>query len=308
MKIGFIYPGQGLQAKGMGLDIINEYKSSREILDTIEDVCKINLIKVLKEGDESKLNDPYISGLLVYTISQIIQEILINNKIRPNCVSGYSIGQYSALNCANVIKNKDCAKIVSERGILLKKYGEKSNSSMMGVIGLNQSQIIESIKKFESCEIANYSTKTNFTLSYCKSEYEKIKTEIYKKEPINIIDIPVKGGWHSSFMKNAEKELKEIITKFKFSEPSVNYIDNVDGETLLKVDIIKKKLISHIYKPVMWLKCMENMINIEKIDFFVEVGYGDMLSKFSKLINRRIPIYNTTNIQKIDSLINEIKK
>ena len=65
----------------MGLDIINEYKSSKEILDTVEDVCKINLKKIIKEGDESKLNDPYISGLLVYTISQIIQKILITNKI-----------------------------------------------------------------------------------------------------------------------------------------------------------------------------------------------------------------------------------
>ena len=46
--------------------------------------------------------------------------------------------------------------------------------------------------------------------------------------------------------ENAEKELKEILTKFKFSEPYVNYIDNVDGEKLLKVDIIKKKLVSHI--------------------------------------------------------------
>jgi [acyl-carrier-protein] S-malonyltransferase len=302
MKVGLIFPGQGVQLTNMGMDILAAYPDKENLFTEIANITNVDVKHIITKGSEAELTDPHLSSIIVFSISVMITEILKENNIQPVACAGYSIGQYAALNACNAFGFSDGLKLVSKRGELLKKYASTRDSGMLGIIGLTEEQIMVALKNVDESYIANYSTPTNFSLSYKLSKKEQLIAEISKLNPIKIVEIPVQGGWHSKFMMEAATELQPYLNNTNLNIPSCLFYDNYTGSVNADVNEIKNNLYHHVYSPVKWYQSVKNMVQ-DGVDTFIEVGYGDQLSKFSMLINRRVKVYNTSNITNLSEVI-----
>ncbi len=298
----FVFPGQGSQLKGMGESVLSHYPETNKTLDQISNFSSIDIRKLCLEDPDSNLQESVQSALAVFSISALILEILKKNSVQPHVYAGYSVGYYSALYASGYISLKTTCEILVFRANLLKESAKENPSGMIGIIGLNKKKIKDIIKNFNQVYIANENSPVNFTLSYQLKIKNELIDSFEKANAMKVVEIPVEGGWHSPFMKNAAKIFSGYINKIKFSNSNKIIIDNFTAKNVKKIREFPSLLTNHIYQPVKWKNCIQTLINYGCTDF-IEVGYGDQLSKFIKYTNRKMNIHLTGDSSTLEKTI-----
>ena len=302
----FVFPGQGSQLKGMGESLLIDYPEVNKTLDQISNFCTIDIRKLCLEDPDSNLKESVHSALAVFSISAIIFEVLEKNYVRPHVYAGYSVGYYSALYASGFITLKTACEILIFRAKLLKDSAKENPSGMIGIIGLNKNKIKNIIKDFNQVYIANENSPVNFTLSYQLEIKNELINSLEQANAMKIVEIPVEGGWHSPFMKNAAGIFSDYISKVKFLKSNRMIIDNFTAKRVEKISEFPSLLTKHIYHPVKWEKCIHTLINYGCTEF-IEVGYGDQLSKFIKYTNRKMNIHLTGDSPFLQQAIKEYR-
>ena len=249
MRLVFMYTGQGVQAVGMGKDLLEQYPEYEFLFDTVSDISQIDLKKICFNGPLELLTDARTSGLAIVTVSAMINNILKDNGIHPVLYTGYSVGLYNALYGAGVIDFENLIRIVDYRGKCLKEEALSSRSTMIGVIGLKEEMVQQICNKYGNAFIANYNSPGNVTVSCSRSIVNALSYAFEKQEAIKAVEIPVEGGWHSPFMQAAAERFSKFIKGFDFARTENIIIDN-DANFILTDYEYHRALVKHIESPV----------------------------------------------------------
>jgi len=157
-KVAHIFPGQGSQSTGMGLDLYNSYTSAREVFDEADASLGFPLSRLCFEGPDEELTKTHNvqPAILVTSIAclQALEEAVIANFPSPTFVAGHSLGEYTALVAAGVLGLTDAVLLVRERGRLMYEAGLKNPGSMLAVIGLDE-ETVKDISLHSGTEISN---------------------------------------------------------------------------------------------------------------------------------------------------------
>ena len=168
----------------------------------------------------------------------------------------------------------------------MQKACELSNSTMAAVLGMTD-EIVERIcENYEDVVPANYNSPGQLVISGSISSIDKISSEL-SNEGAKVIVLPVGGGFHSSYMDPAKKELEVAINNTKFLNPNCSIYQNYDANSELSVEKIKEKLILQLTSPVKWTQTVQNMISDGILEFY-ECGPGRVLQGLVKKINREV--------------------
>tara|TARA_B100002052_G_scaffold296708_1_gene325747 strand:+ start:1078 stop:2004 length:927 start_codon:yes stop_codon:yes gene_type:complete len=300
--LAFVFPGQGSQIKGMGRTLINEYPNHIKILDEISEISSINIKQLCFDYSDSNINESIHSALAVFSISSLIFEILKENSVVPNAYAGYSLGYYSALYASGYISLPTACYLVKLRAKLLKKSAKNNPSGMIGIIGLKKNQISQAIKGIDHVYIANENSPVNFTISYDLRVKPLLDRALDLASPLKVVDIPVEGGWHSPFMQDAAELFSEHIINVNFNDTNKIVVDNSTARPIENIIDLPQLLIEHIYKKVKWRDTIDYLIKYGCTDF-IEVGYGDQLSKFILFTNRQVNVNKTGEILYLKNVI-----
>lgn len=269
-----LFSGQGNDNK----IIFNDY--SNKYFEIIE--------KELKIPKKDFMESNYIFKnqilMLVNNISKFDQLNLENNKFYNdiNLMLGFSLGEYSSLVCSESIDFKDCIKLVKFRSEIMHEIGKKTNSTLVTIIGLNESYLrilFKNIKYY----ISIYLSDKSFVLAVSKNDLKNIVSKVQNMKKFNKIGIKilnVDGGFHSPFMNECIDRYREFIEKINFKIPKYNVISNVDGKIYNNEKDIKNKLVLHLISPFNFENIIQNL-NINKM---YEVG-GNNLEKILLLNN-----------------------
>ena len=160
MNIGFLFPGQGSQSIGMGKDIYEEYEEARNVYQKIDEVLGESIEKLTYEASQEELNQTKNTQITIYAMSMAILEVLKNAGIKPDAAAGLSLGEYSALTCANCINLEDGAKIVRIRGKLMQNLVPTGDWAMAAIIGLEDESVENVCSKVKTgfVKAVNYNT------------------------------------------------------------------------------------------------------------------------------------------------------
>lgn len=222
--------------------------------------------------------------MLVNNVSKFDKLKSENNKFynNINTMIGYSLGEYSSLVCSESIDFKDCIKLVKFRSEIMYEIGKKTNSTLITIIGLNQSYLKILLKNIKY-HISIYLSKKSFVLAVSKNYLKDILIKVKNMKKFNKISIKilnVDGGFHSPFMNECIDRFKEFVEKINFKIPKYNVISNVDGKIYINEKDIKNKLVLHLISPFNFKDIIQNL-NINNI---YEVG-GNNLEKILLLNN-----------------------
>ena len=309
MKIGYIFPGQGTQVVGMGKDIYDNYEEAKSVYKEIDRALNESIEELTYNIDQEDLNQTKNSQIAIYSMSMSIVEILNKNGIKPQAAAGLSLGEYSALTCANSLSLENGAKIVRVRGKLMQDLAPKGNWSMAAIIGLEDSKVEEVCEKVSNgfVKAVNYNCPGQVVVS---GEKEAVLQAMeYAKElgAKRAIELKTSGPFHTEKLKEASDELRKELEKIKFDNSEIPVIKNLDGTPYKHSDDMVEILSNHVINPVRFRKSIETMLSLG-IDTFVEIGPGKTLSGFVKKICKEKEVEaNVFNIEYVESLQNALE-
>ena len=311
-KLAFVFPGQGSQEVGMGKDLIKNYKEANELFNEANIALKdegFDLKTLCMEGPEEELTKTINAQPVMLTMSIILYKLLQKNNINPDIVAGHSLGEYSALVAASSIEFKDAVKLVRKRGQYMQTATPFGIGSMAAIISLKKDKIeelINKVSKFGTIEIANYNSPYQIVVSGKSEAIEKLLILGEKEEEMNIVPLKVSAPFHSSLMRKAKENLACYIENINIQDPQIPVICNVMADYVKTKEEIKNALIEQVTHPIKWVEIIKR-INSEGIDYFVEVGPGNVLKKLIKQILPKAKVYNVCDSITLEKVIIKFK-
>jgi len=279
----YIFPGQGAQFVGMGLDLYEKHTLAQELFETANEILGFSITDIMFEGTSEDLKQTKVTQPAIFLHSVILSKVMGEN-FSPNMVAGHSLGEFSALVANGTLNFEDALKLVSQRATAMQKACELQPSTMAAVLGLDDAIVEKICDETPGIVVAaNYNCPGQLVIS---GEVDAIETACGKMKEAGArraLVLPVGGAFHSPLMEPAREELASAIENTSFNEPQCPVYQNVTTLAVNNSIEIKKNLISQLTAPVKWTQSVENMVK-DGAKLFVEVGPGKVLQGLVKKI------------------------
>jgi len=279
MTVAWVFPGQGSQKIGMAKQIENlpntkeRFSYASEIFERdLFEICELNTQSTIPLSD---LNDTRNTQICLFLVESILLDSLKDNGFKPNMVAGHSLGEITALYCADVFSFEDCVSLIKERSQLMVNAGQ---GSMAAVIGFDRNQLDLCVKKIDDIVIANDNSSAQVVLSGSNESLENISREISCKR---FLKLNVSGAFHSPFMDEPSAKFVEYLKKIKFKNPSFPVISNYEPSFSKDPDELKFRLENQMCNGVRWRETMD-LIAKDSDLHIVEIGPSNVLSGLAK--------------------------
>ena len=299
-KIAFLFPGQGSQAVGMGLDLYQEYDFVREIFDMVDDVTKSHISKLCFQGPMEDLTLTVNLQPAVTAVNLACLAALQKEGIQPDLTAGHSLGEYSALGAAEVISFADTCKLVFERGHLMHRESTKHKGAMHAIVGLEIDtvrDIVDEAKGEGIVAVANHNTATQIVITGSPDAVQRA-SELASARGAKAIPLKVSGAWHSELIQGAEEDFNAFLEEIPFGAPNTQVLFNVTADYESDPDQIKEIMARQLLSPVRWYDSVCKMQD-DGIEIFVEVGPKKVLSG---LLCKIIPDTYTHKVYNVDGM------
>ena len=301
-----LFPGQGSQIVGMGSEFYNNFPEVKKIFAKADEALNYSISKIILEGPENDLKltqNTQPSILLVsYAIFSVLKNEFNFNLEKVKYFAGHSLGEYSALLCAGSLNFNDALQLIFERGKSMQQAVPVGKGSMLAVLNTKIEDINKCITELKNkgvCEIANDNAEGQIIVSGNTESIEELKINL-KENKKKSITLPVSAPFHCSLMNPAAVKMKEKIDNINFKKPEYEIISNVTSLPTNNPIDIKNLLVQQIYSKVRWRESILFMGG-EKINDFIEIGPGKVLTG---LVKRILPSSNSFNINSINDIKN----
>jgi len=276
-----MFPGQGSQYPGMGKELYDSYDIAKEVFKKAEQILGKDFIELIFYGTNEELTKTENAQPAIFLVSVSALEVIRDkNLYKPDVCFGHSLGEFSALYCANVIDFEKGLKLTRIRGEIM--AGAK-RGSMAAVIGMDEKALNEVLKKYENVVIANYNSPEQIVISGDIEELKKAIEEVKGLGAKRVIELNVSGAFHSPLMEEASIEFSKYLRKDEFNEPKIPIIMNSTGEIAYNLDQIYNVLLKQLRSSVLFTKMVSNAYNYG-VRKFIEVGPSKVLSGLVKRI------------------------
>lgn len=308
-KIAFIFPGQGSQYPGMGKEIAEKYPEAMDIFKKADQRLGYPLSELCFEGPEDKLKITYYTQPALLTTSIAILKAFTKSGIKPEFTAGHSLGEYSALVCAEAISFEDAVWLVEKRGQYMADAVPPGEGTMAAVLGLPEENIdalCAAASKIGLVEPANYNCPGQLVVAG-KTEGIKEVIRIAKEFGAKrALELSVSGPFHSSLLEPASHKLLKSMDEVTFYDPKIKVVANVSAKEVGTKEEVKNALFTQVNNSVKWEQSVRYMIN-QGVDTFVEIGSGKVLTGLVKKISSEVKVFNVENIESMDKTISELK-
>lgn len=283
----YIFPGQGAQFSGMGLDLYEKSPEAQELFNQANDILGFSITDIMFEGSAEDLKETKVTQPAVFLHSVILSKVLGEN-FKPDMVAGHSLGEFSALVANGVLSFEDGLKLVSQRAQAMQKACELEPSTMAAVLGLEDEMVESVCSETEGIVVAaNYNCPGQLVISGAYAAVERACENLKERGARRAMILPVGGAFHSPLMEPARKDLAAAIENSIFNKPVCPVYQNVSTFAVNDPDEIKKNLVFQLTAPVKWTQSVQNMIK-DGASEFIEVGPGKVLQGLVKKIDRNM--------------------
>ncbi|NNC46092.1 MAG: ACP S-malonyltransferase [Winogradskyella sp.] len=281
----YIFPGQGAQFSGMGLDLYEKSTLAQELFEQANEILGFHITDVMFEGTAEQLKETKVTQPAIFLHSVILAKTL-GDSFQPQMVAGHSLGEFSALVANGSLSFEDGLKLVSQRALAMQKACELKPSTMAAVLGLDDDIVEKICATTEGIVVAaNYNCPGQLVISGEVDAINKACESLKEEGARRALVLPVGGAFHSPLMEPAREELAAAIEATTFNTPNCPIYQNVTANAVTDADAIRANLISQLTAPVRWTQSVQQMIS-DGATKFIEVGPGNVLQGLVKKIDR----------------------
>ena len=284
MSLGLLFPGQGSQYIGMGLDLAKTETVAARVLARADEVLGFPLSTLMAEGPEDVLTATNNAqpAILVHSIAALE---VARDRIGPIAfAAGHSLGEFTAHVAAGTITFEEGLTAVRHRGELMYQAGQERAGTMAAVLGLDDCAVEEVCRGVDPgvCQIGNFNSEGQVVISGDIDGVEQGMRLAKEAGAKRVIRLKVSGAFHSNLMESAASELRETLETIRFRDPAFPVVSNVTAEFVTTGTLARDLLVRQVTSPVRWSASIGTMLAVG-VDQFLELGPGKVL----KTLNRR---------------------
>lgn len=289
--VGLLFPGQGSQFVGMGLDLCGELPAARAIFEEADEALGFSLSKLCFEGPDSELTLTHNAQPAILTHSIAVFRCIEADLGPIGMAAGHSLGEFSAYVAAGSLSFASGVRAVRRRGELMLRCGDGRPGTMAAVLGLDDAAV-ESVcarasTETEICVAANYNSPGQTVISGDVAAVERAIEFARGAGARRAVRLNVSGAFHSPLMKIAEDGLAEELESSDFRAPTFPVVSNVTGRPVTDAGQAMDLLQQQLTAPVRWADSMRAMV-AHGVSSFTEVGPGTVLTGLLRRIERSL--------------------
>ena len=304
VMVGWLFPGQGSQNVGMGLDLKKNSEKAKEYFDRANEIMNCDFQSIIFNGPEELLKRTEHTQPAIYIVSVITGYLLIDKGLKPTALAGHSLGEYSALAIGGAFDFATGLKLVKARSENMANAGLKKKGTMAALVGLDDKTVMNLCQSYEGDGVvvpANFNSPGQVVISGNINAVEWVIKSSKDAGARMAVELNVSGAFHSPLMSPARENLAEMINSLEISDTVYPVFTNVDAKPVTKDIDIKSSLIRQLENPVLWAKSILEMKS-KGINHFIEVGPGKVLQGLNKRIDRSIISQGVDSITKLEQI------
>ncbi|MEH2161969.1 MAG: ACP S-malonyltransferase [Nostoc sp.] len=289
-KTAWVFPGQGSQVLGMGIDLL-DIPSAKDKFAQAEEILGWSVTEIC-QNDEAKLSQTLYTQPSLYVVESIIADLLRERGHQPNLVAGHSLGEYSALYVAGVFEWSDGLYLVKRRAELM---DNAVGGMMAALINFDREQLEKVIAENPDVVVANDNSSAQVVISGTTEAVQAVMTQVKAKRAI---PLKVSGAFHSHLIAPAAAQFQDILESVEFQPATVPVLSNAEPIPSIDAEILKQRLNKQMTGSVRWRE-ISLQLPANGIERVVEIGPGKVLTG---LIKRSSPDLILENIQSAANL------
>ena len=288
MSIAFIFPGQGSQAVGMGVELAKAYPSARAVFEEVDAALSQDLSRLMWEGPESELTLTENAQPALMAVSLAAMRVLtekgLNLPGKVAFVAGHSLGEYSALAASGALSLADTARLLKTRGRAMQQAVPVGEGAMAALLGADLAQaqdLASAAAENDVCQAANDNAPGQVVISGSKRAIERAVSLAPKYGARRAVLLPVSAPFHCALMQPAAEVMRAALAAVTINAPAVPLVANVLAAPIFDPEIIRARLVEQVTGMVRW---RETMLYLKDhgVRTVYEVGAGRVLAGIAR--------------------------
>ena len=310
-KTAIVFPGQGSQSVGM-MTNWGEYQNVvKDVYTQASDALGYDLWEIISQGPAERLNSTEVTQPAMLCAGVASWQIISRIKSIPQgqVMSGHSLGEYTALVCAESLELESAVKLVAERGKLMQSAVAAGDGSMAAIIGLADEDVIKACEEVSSgvVEAVNFNAPGQVVIAGEKLSVEAAMVNAKALGAKRALALPVSVPSHCSLMRDAADKLLLALESTNIYMPKLPVIHNQNAGVAESVDEIKQLLKKQLYQPVKWVESVQAM-HQQGIGCIIESGPGKVLSGLTRRIEKGLraeAVFDIASLEKTTQSLSE---
>lgn len=298
-QIALLFAGQGAQQPGMGQDFYEQSPAARAVFETA-DRLRPGTSAQCFTGTKEELAVTANTQPCVFAVDLAIAEALRENGIQAAAVAGFSLGELAALTYAGAFSREQGFHLVQQRADLMQSAAEANPGKMAAVLKLSV-ETVETICREVGVYPVNYNCPGQIAVAGAAGKMDELVSRV-KAEKGRAVLLPVGGGFHSPFMKEASEAFLPCIQQAGMTKPGIPVYANKTAQPYSEETDMSQVLAQQMQSPVQWQKTVEHMME-SGIDTMIEVGPGKTLFGFVQRLNPEFRVYHCDTVDNMKQIL-----
>jgi [acyl-carrier-protein] S-malonyltransferase len=292
--VAFVFPGQGSQFVGMGQELFSQHPEARAVFEAADDALAEKLSALCFTGPEEALKLTANTQPAILMVSIAAHAVFSQRAPKPVCVSGHSLGEYSALVASGAMPLADAVRSVRRRGELMQSAVPAGTGGMSAVLGLEPEKVkaaCEAAAQGDVVSPANYNSPEQTVIAGSLPALERAKAKLTEAGAKRVLPLPVSAPFHCALMAPVREPLQAVLSQVAWRAPAQPVVTNVEAKPNADAARIVPLLVEQVTSPVRWIECVKALeaAGVKKI---VELGPGRVLGGLVKRISKDLQVFN----------------
>jgi [acyl-carrier-protein] S-malonyltransferase len=298
MRVAAIFPGQGSQVVGMGVDAAKHSQAACDVFERASAILGYDLLDLQRSGPEEKLRETEYSQPAIFT-TNVALFYAVGDLLQPVVSAGHSFGEFCSLTIARALTFEDALRIVNERGKAMQFAAEQAPGGMSAVLGMDAQNIREVVERVKAqtgrrVQLANFNSPAQIVISGDLAAVQTAGDALLEAGAKRVVPLNVSGAWHSELMVPAVERFAAAVDAAQFRVPEFDVVSNVDAQAYRDTDRIKRNLVKSITDEVRWHDCALKLLTYDP-DLVVEFGATPVLAPMFKRLPDAPQVLNVTD-------------